>query len=389
MFNKKKIAVIGSTGSIGTTTLKIIKKYPNLFNVELLICNKSLKKLIHQIKLFSPKYIFISDKLAREKFKKFYLFKNIKLIEDFYSFSKIFKKQSKFDKVIVGASSIDGLKYSFEFINFTKEILIANKESIICGGNVLLKAAKKLNCKISSIDSELYSLSQLLLNTDYNKIDSVYLTASGGPFLGKKKKGYLKSSVKLVTNHPRWSMGKKISVDSATMVNKIFEIIETHILFQIPLNKIKIKIHKESLAHSVVIFKDGFVKVGMHDTSMEIPIRNSLFDNSFNLQKKNFFKNKNFITFNFNELQLSEFPIIKTGLKIINFGHAAWILFNVINDELVKKFLNNQIFYYEIVKNLNKIFSKKIVLSYCKKKISTLDDIEETINFGLNELKIL
>ena len=389
MFSKKKIAVIGSTGSIGTTSLKIIKKYPHLFNVELLVCNKSLKKLINQIRLFSPKYIFINDKLAREKFKRLNLFTSIRLIENFSSFSKIFKQKPKFDKVILGASSIDGLKYSFEFINYTKEILIANKESIICGGNVLLKAAKKLNCKISSIDSELYCLSQLLLNTDYQKIDMVYLTASGGPLLGKKKKGYSKSSVKLVTNHPRWSMGKKISVDSATMVNKIFEIIETHILFQIPFNKIKIKIHKESLVHSAVIFKDGFIKVGMHDTSMEIPIRNSLFENKFEHQKKNFFKNKNLVTLNFNEFQLSEFPILNTGLKIIYYGHAAWILFNVINDELVKKFLNKQIFYYEIVKNLNMIFSREIVLSYCKKKISTLADIDETINFGLKELKIL
>ncbi len=389
MFFKKKIAVIGSTGSIGTTTLKIIKKYPNLFNVELLACNKSLKKLISQIKLFSPKYIFISDILAREKFKKLYSFKNIKLIENFDCFSKIFKKHYQFDKVILGASSMDGLKYSFEFINYSKEILVANKESIICGGNVLLKAAKKLNCKISSIDSELYSLSQLLLYSDYQNIDTVYLTASGGPFLGKKKKSYMKSSVRLVTNHPRWLMGKKISVDSSTMVNKIFEVIETHILFRIPFNKIKIKIHKESLVHSVVIFKNGFVKAGMHDTSMEIPIRNSLFENGFSLQKQNFFKNKNLVTFNFNEIQLSEFPILKTGLKIINLGHAAWILFNVINDELVKKFLNKQIFYYEIVKNLNKIFLKKNVLSYCKKKISTFDDIEKAINFGLKEFKIL
>jgi len=389
MFSKKKIAVIGSTGSIGATSLKIIKKYPNLFNVELLVCNKSLKKLIHQIKLFSPKYIFINDKSAREKFKRLNLFNSIKLIENFSSFSKIFKQQTKFDKVILGASSVDGLKYSFEFINYTKEILIANKESIICGGNVLLEAAKKLNCKISSIDSELYCLSQLLLNSNNQKIDTVYLTASGGPLLGKKKTDFLKSSVKLITNHPKWSMGKKISVDSSTMVNKIFEIIETHILFQIPFNKIKIKIHKESLVHSAVIFKDGFVKVGMHDTSMEIPIRNSLFENKFVHQKKNFFKNKNLVSLNFNELQLTEFPILKTGIKIINYGHAAWILFNVINDELVKKFLNKQIFYYEIVKNLNKIFSKKIVLTYCKKKISTLADIEETINFGLKELKIL
>ena len=178
-------------------------------------------------------------------------------------------------------------------------------------------------------------------------------------------------------------MGSKISVDSATMCNKIFELIEAHVLFKIPIDKLKIKIHEESQVHSAVVFKNGLVHMIMHDTTMTIPIRNSIFDNKFKNQSYNFFKSKKNIKLNFDEIKLSKFKILKTGYTILKMGHTAWILFNVINDNLVEKFLNQKIFFYEIVKNLIKIFNNKSLILYCKKtKVKNIADINKVINYG-------
>ena len=226
-------------------------------------------------------------------------------------------------------------------------------------------------------------IKQIIKDKSLNEIDSVFLTASGGPFLKKRENSYLRSSIAKVTNHPKWNMGGKISVDSATMCNKIFELIEAHVLFNIPIDKLKIKIHEESHIHSAVIFKNGLVHMIMHDTTMIIPIRNSLFDNKFNNQSNNFFKSKKNIQLNFDEIKLSKFKILKTGYKVLKLGHTAWILFNVINDNLVEKFLNKKIFFYEIVTNLIKIFSQKKIMLYCKKtKVNNMSDIKKIINYG-------
>ena len=286
-FKKKNIAILGSTGSVGSNAIKVISKYPNLFDVNLLACDKNYKKIILQINKFSPKYVLVNNykiyKLLKIKFAKrrIFFFNNLQELE------KKLKISRKFDKVIVGIPSIDGLDYCFSFLNFSKELLIANKESLICGAKILLKKAKIKRCKIISIDSEHYCLSEILKNEKRKNIDLVYLTASGGPFLKKKNKFLKKIQIKHVIDHPTWLMGRKISVDSATMVNKIFELIEAHILFSIPKNKLRIKIHKESLVHSVVILKNGLVKMIMHNTSMTIPIRNTLFNQNYNFENSN------------------------------------------------------------------------------------------------------
>ena len=382
MFIKKiNIGVVGSTGSVGKTSLKIFKKYKNQFNIELLVCDKNLKEITNQIKLYSPKYVFINNvksynSIKLKKFKKKVMFFN-----NFLFFQKKFK--SKLDKVILGVPGLSGLKFAFFFTTNSKELLIANKESLVCGASILLKKAKDNNCKITSIDSEHFCIQQIIKDKNLNEIDSVFLTASGGPFLKKKESSYSRASVAKVTNHPKWSMGGKISVDSATMCNKIFELIEAHVLFNIPINKLKIKIHKESQVHSAVVFKNGLVHMVMHDTTMIIPIRNSIFENKFKNQSNNFFKSKQNIQLNFDEIKLSKFKILKTGYKVLKLGHTAWILFNVINDNLVEKFMNKQIFFYEIVTNLIKIFNQKTILLYCKKtKVNNTNDISKIIKYG-------
>jgi len=378
---KINIGIVGSTGSIGKTSLKIFKKYKKQFNIELLVCDQNLKEITNQIKVYSPKYVFVNNVksynlIKLKKFKKKVIFFN-----NFLLFQKKFK--SKLDKVILGVPGLSGLKFAFFFTTKSKELLIANKESLVCGASILLKKAKANNCIITSIDSEHFCIQQIIKDKDLNEIDSVFLTASGGPFLKKKESSYLRASIVKVTNHPKWSMGGKISVDSATMCNKIFELIEAHVLFNIPIDKLKIKIHEESHIHSAVIFKNGLVHMIMHDTTMTIPIRNSIFDNKFKNQSNNFFKSKKNIQLNFDEIKLSKFKILKTGFKVLKLGHAAWILFNVINDNLVEKFLNKKIFFYQIVDNLIKIFMQNNVKIYCKKtKIKNIADINKVISYG-------
>jgi len=387
MSTKQKIAIFGSTGSVGSTALNIISKYPNLFNVELLVCENNNLKIVKQANKFSANYIYVNNNDSLSKINKKNLKKKIQILRDFHELERIFCKKKKIDKVILCVPSFVGLKYAFSATKFSKEILIANKESIVCGGQIFLKEAKKNNCKITSIDSEHYCLSEIIKNQKLCKINSVYLTASGGPFLNKTKNFYKKSLIKDVINHPKWRMGKKISVDSATMVNKMFEIIEAHVLFNIPLDKIKIKIHKESLIHSAVVFKDGLVKLVMHDTSMVIPIRNCLFNHNFFSQKKNYFIKKTDFSLSFNESLIKQFEIINFSHKIIRLGHRAWIFFNVINDILVQKFLKKEIFFYQITKNLINIFNNRSIILYCKTKIINISDIQKTINYAENIFK--
>lgn len=337
--------------------------------------------MLKQIKKFNPKYVFVNNKKKELLLRK--LFKNqINLINCFHDFKTIFKLE-KIDKTIHGISSIDGIKYSFEFIKYSKQLLIANKESIICGGKLLLSKAKYYGCLINSINSEHYCLSQIIKKNSIKEIDCVYLTASGGPFLKKKFHEIKKARIHDVLKHPKWKMGKKISVDSATLVNKLFEIIEAHILFNIPISKIKIKIHKEALAHCAVVYNNGLIRIILHDTLMTIPIGNSLFDDQYLNKNVNFFKINKSINLSFDENKLKNFEILKVADMLLNNGHVGWILFNVINDILVKKFLNKEIFFYEITDNLIKIFNKSSLKLYCKKKIKNFSDINEIINHGI------
>lgn len=383
MYSSKKIsvAVLGSTGSVGRTTLKIISKHKKKFDIRLLVCNSNIKLFKKQILKFCPKYAYINQFNSRYLIKKLNLKSNTIILNDFDSLKKKFIK-SKIKKTVLGISSVDGLDYAFLFAKLSNELLIANKESIICGGKLLIKEAKKNKCKITSIDSEHYCLSKLLKNTNLKKINRVYLTASGGPFLEKSKSFKNKVPISVAINHPNWSMGKKISIDSATMVNKILEVMEAHILFNIPFSKIKIKIHKESLVHSMVIMKNGLTNILAHDTSMIIPIRNSLFDEQYYDQSNNYFNNHFSFILSFDEKKLKNFDIFLISNKIFKLGHKAWILFNVVNDVLVNKYLNKEIFFNDIVFKLIKVFSRKSIIMHCKKKIRTISDIKKTINFG-------
>ena len=221
----KKIAIFGSTGSIGSSLLKIIKADQKNFKIELLTANKNYKKLIKQVKLFNVKNVIVTDYNSFLITTKLLKDTKVKVFNNFDSLNKIFNTNNKIDYSMCAISGFKGLKPTLDIIKFTKTIAIANKESIICGWNLIKKDLKKNKTYFIPVDSEHFSIWSLLDNNKKNNFEKIYITASGGPFRKLPLKKFKNISVKDALKHPNWSMGKKISIDSATMMNKVFEII--------------------------------------------------------------------------------------------------------------------------------------------------------------------
>jgi len=377
-YKKINIAILGSTGSIGCSSIQIIKEKLNLFNIEILCCDKNLSELSNQIKTLNPKNVVINNHAIFLKAKKKY--SNTK-INFFNSFDNL-KIKKKLDITICAISGIAGLQSTFLFLKFSKKLLIANKESIVCGGQILIKEAKRNNCKIVSIDSEIYSLSLLLKNHDIKNIKTIFITASGGPFFKKKKLASV--SVLDALKHPTWKMGKKISIDSATMANKVLEMLEVVTLYNFPKNKLKVKIHPQSQIHAFCSLKNGLVKFVGHNPDMRIPIRNSIFDDIYYKNNiENFMENKSSVNLAFYDIDNKQFPLIDLGYKILKLGEVAYIIFNVINDFLVNKFLEKKISFLDISNYLITLFSRKELNHYCVfKKIKKISDIDEIISYS-------
>ncbi len=358
---KKKIAILGSTGSIGKALLNIIKKNKNDYEIVLLTANKNYKEIIKQAKLYNVKNIIINNKKSYEKLKK----NNIKtkIYNNFDNLKLIFKK--KIDYTMNSIVGFSGLDPTLKIIKFTKKIAIANKESIICGWNLIERELKKNNTEIIPVDSEHFSIWSLLNNykikNQYqNKklINEIIITASGGPFLKKPYKELNKITVKDAINHPTWKMGKKISVDSATLANKLFEVIEAQRLFNIKIKDIKIKIHKKSYIHSIINFNNGLIKICAHHPDMRIPIYNTLDIKHSKLTRRDV--NYKIL----NKLDLTDIDTNKFKLiKILKDYPNKCTLFDTAlvasNDELVNMFLKKQIKFLDITKKLIMILKMK------------------------------
>jgi 1-deoxy-D-xylulose-5-phosphate reductoisomerase len=373
---KKKICILGSTGSIGISTLEIISKDKKNFDVILLSGNSNFKLLISQALKFKPKYIYSNNFFLTKKIKYFCKKNKIVIINDLNKLKKI-----KFDITISAISGIAGLLPTLNIIKFSKKILIANKESIICGWKFINKELKKYNCSFTPIDSEHFSISDLIQNKNKNLIKYIYLTASGGPFFNKKI-NLNKVTPTQAAKHPNWKMGKKISVDSANLMNKILEIIEASLIFNLPLNKFKIIIHPQSLIHAIIEFRNGLSSMLYHNNDMKIPIANSLYDNFYmnkeNINKFCFEKKLSFFPPN-----IKKFSSIKIlGLnKILN--ETGFILINVLNEILVERFLNNKILFTDIVYKLRVILNSNLVKNYLKNnRIRRINDVFKAYNFA-------
>ena len=283
---KKIISILGSTGSIGQQSLKIISKKKNIFQIYLLSANKNLNEIKKQILKYKPKYFMISNYETYKKIKKNHNNKKIKIINNLDNL----RIKKKIDICISAIPGVTGLKPTISIIKFSKKLLIANKESIICGWRLIEIEAKRYKTKIIPIDSEHFSIFKLIQSHEISEIKKIYLTASGGPFLNFSKNQISKIKPKDALKHPKWKMGKKISIDSATLMNKILEIVEAHKLFKIPYHKLDILIHPNSLVHAIVQFKNGLYSFIYHENSMIIPIANAIFEKNFDIDI--FYKSK-------------------------------------------------------------------------------------------------
>ena len=363
---KKKIAILGSTGSIGKTLLNIVNNDKKKFEIKLLSANENYKKLLKQAKKFNVKNLIITNKKSFLLLKKLNKDKKIKIFNNFDCLEKIFNK--KIDYVMSSIIGIQGLLPTYKIIKYTKNIAIANKESIICGWKLINKELTKNKTLFIPVDSEHFSLWYGLNNVNSKKVEKFYLTASGGSLYKTPLKDFEKLKKSHVLNHPNWKMGKKITVDSATMINKVFEVIEARNIFNISYQKIKILIHPSSYVHALIKFNNGMTKIIVHDTNMKIPIFNTLFfnENEKLLSKELNIKNLN--NLNFNEVDKIKYPMI----NILNFLPKKHSLFETLivsaNDTLVELFLSDKIKFNDIYKILIKLITlnefKKLKTKY-------------------------
>ena len=373
---KKKIAILGSTGSIGKTTFNIIKKNKKDFEVTLLTTNKNVNLVIKQARILRVKNIIISSRAHYLKAKKIKN-KNFKIYNNLDNLNKIIKK--KLDYCMCAISGLAGLKPTLSCIRLTKKIAIANKESIICAWNLIDKELKKNKTKFIPVDSEHFSIWSLIKNIKNSKIDKILITASGGPFLNLPIKKFNNIKPKDALKHPNWIMGRKISVDSATMMNKVFEIIEAQRIFKVNLSKFEILIHPNSYLHAIVKLENGLTKMLVHDTSMTIPIFNTIYSENSRKLKNNSINLSYLNNLNLSKPDIKRFPI----LKIINLIPKNISLFETViiavNDELVNYFLKKKISFLDMQKYLLKILKFNQFKKYCYKKPQNINQITKVM----------
>ena len=358
---KTKISILGSTGSIGTTTLKIIDKKKNLFSINLLSANKNFNLISKQIKKYKPKIFVVTDKKIFFKIKKKFINYKTKVLENLDK-----KNLIKSDVTVSSIPGIAGLEPTLSMIKISKKILIANKESIICGWNLIKRAAKKKGVKIIPIDSEHFSILKLLENHKIEDIKKIYLTASGGPFLNYTTKQLQSITPAKALKHPKWKMGKKISVDSSTLMNKLLEIIEAQKLFDIPNYKLDILIHPNSLVHAILELKNGLYKFIYHDTTMIIPIVNAIFEKDLKIE--NFYKKKKsskspIENLKFFRVSKKIFPVYSLKDRVNEFSSTP-IIINAANELLIDLFLKKKIDYLDISKTIMKIMNDRNYKKY-------------------------
>ena len=370
---KTLITILGSTGSIGLSVLSILEKKKNLFKINILLANKNLKLICYQIRRYKPKIYVVQDIQTYHKIKKKFSKNKTRIVNSLAEVSQI----KKSDLTVSAIPGVAGLQPTLFMIKKSKKILIANKESIICGWKILNNESKKFNTKIIPIDSEHYSIFNLLKGHKIDDVKRVYLTASGGPFLNYKSKQLKNISPKEALRHPKWKMGKKISIDSSTLMNKMLEVIEAQRLFSIPENKIDILIHPDSLVHAIIQFKNGLTKFLYHETSMKIPISNAIFNGKLDI--KDFYKfkiNENKIVNNlkFMKVDKNTFPIIKIKHRI-NELPSTPIIINACNEILVDQFLQKKIPFLSISKIIMGILNDRNYRKYAIKNPKNINQI--------------
>jgi len=377
---KRKIAILGSTGSIGISTLKVLEKNKSNFSIELLTAHSNYKKLIQQAKIFKPKNILIKNKKFYKRVEKSLKNSKTKVFSGDIPVSQIIS--GKLDYTMSAIVGIAGLQPTVDAIKISKNVAIANKESIICGWEILSQAIKRHKTKILPVDSEHFSIMELTKDVKDDEVEEIIITASGGPFLNLplNKLSHVKPIQAI--NHPNWKMGKKISIDSANLMNKVFEVVEACKIFQFNKKKYRIMIHPQSYVHSIIRFKNGLIKMILYNTDMKIPISNTLYGQKNHVLNVKKIDAEILNKLSFKNVNLKRFPSAGLISKCLNLGVSAPTIVNASNEVLVGLFLRKKIGFLNIVKTINKILKDKDFKKYARRKPKSIKDIQITDNWA-------
>ncbi len=343
----KGLAILGSTGSIGTNTLEVVKANPKLFNIHALTCYSKIDELIKQIDLFNPKKVVVCDPAVYDDIKNILMRSETQVLYGEEGLLEVVS-DPEVQLVVNALVGFSGLRPTLEAIKHYKDIAIANKETIVVAGELVLKQAKKNNVSVIPIDSEHNALLLLLRRYKKEEIRKVILTASGGPFRTMTQKELLSVTLDQALNHPTWKMGKKITIDSSTLMNKGFEVIEAHHLFGFDYQDIEVVIHKESIIHSMIETIDGEIYAQMGPADMKFPIQNALTYPEIHGNSYPKMKLWEIGSLSFDQPDYDRFPLLKTAYRAGKEGGTLPAVLNASNEEAVYAFLDSKIGYMDI-----------------------------------------
>ena len=354
---EKKIAILGSTGSIGIQTLDVIQKNKELFTAEILIAGQNSNLLIKQAKTFKPKIVVINDESKYLYVKEHLKNQETKVFAGKKEVINVVKNKS-IDTVVSAVVGYSGLEPTISAIKAGKNIALANKETLVVAGELINNLIKKYKVKMYPIDSEHSAIYQCILGEEKNRYEKIILTASGGPFRGFKLSQLEKVTPHEALNHPKWKMGKKISIDSATLMNKGLEVIEAKWLFDIDPSNIEVVIHPEAIVHSMVQFIDGSIKAQLGVPDMKIPIQFALtspyrIDSNFTRLS---FNEK--LSLNFEKPDLNTFKNLKLAFQAIKEGGNKPCILNAANEVVVDSFLKKEIKFLEMSNIIEECLNK-------------------------------
>lgn len=364
----KKVLILGSSGSIGVNSLNVIRNFPDRFSVEALTVNSNIHLLEQQINEFSPSVVVVTDEKKAKELKK-RISKKAKVLS---GYEGLLEAASSFDYDIIVSALVGfaGLLPTIEAIKKSKRIALANKETLVVAGELVTALVRDHGAEIIPVDSEHSAIYQCLIGEELKQVEKLILTASGGPFLNKDKSFFENATVDEALNHPNWKMGSKITIDSASMMNKGLEVIEAHWLFGLPAEKIDVVVHPQSIIHSMVQFVDGSIKAQLGLPDMKLPIQYAL---SFPERLENKFERTDMPkigSLTFLEPDLNKFECLKLAYEALSAMGTAPCILNAANEIAVDKFLKGKIKFSHIPKFISKALDK--IENHCDPDIQTI-----------------
>ena len=351
----KTISIFGSTGSVGLSSVDVILQYPEKFIVDTIVAKSNIKKLAEVAKLLKPKLVIVCDGSKVKKLR--ILLSKEKCEIQSGEIAVIEASARKVDIFIAAITGIAGLRSTINCIKHVKLIALANKESLVCFGENIIKSAKSNNCKIIPLDSEHNALYQIINSKEKKFIKRLIITCSGGPFLGYKRKDLYNVTPDQALKHPIWNMGKKISIDSATLMNKGLELIEAVYLFGIKESQIDVLIHPQSIIHGLVEYIDGSTKANMGTPDMRTPISFALNWPNREITKTKYLELSKIKSLTFDNLDEDVFPAIKLCREVVRQGGTAPAILNAANEIVVNSFLKKRIKFFNIIEIIEEVLS--------------------------------